>query len=612
LIAGQPPAEDPSVPPSGDDAAGQDTDAPPDAPPDGPTDGPAEEDEDAGDDGPPETPDDDTDASPAGDGEGEGEGEASDVGNTDTEAAGELTPAGELDMEDIFGDTEELDLEELPEDGGPTADTGKGGLLPEGLDARLRIVSSAYFDIDDYGETRRWDPDYPDRGRISRQENRVELYLSYQPNRHIQIVGDIEPVFMGVSDVSTLDDLASRRMLTPFHVESDAAYVAVYDALPGLDVKIGRQVLLWGTADKFNPTNNLNPDDLEDRPLFTEPIANQMIVADFAPLDDRLWFEAVYIPLFFPALLPPSSSAALQDPKSIPPYLDQANIDKIAEAQDFMDTNECFTTRVVGRVEQPEAHVENGQAAFKVGSRLGQLDLSASYYYGRHDIPLPYNTKTNQLFPCNDPMNVPDDGVYYQADAYLRYPRMHVVGLDFATQLPFLGNMGVWGEGGLFMPTQSHSLLIQFPIPIDVTPDDGIANSVTEVDGITVPTDPFLKVTAGLDYTLGKHVYLNGQYVRGFINEFGSSNMGNYLVAGTDLIFFGRHLIFRLFGVTEFPDARSDQYAAAIAPDIIVVPPWGYVTLELGGFALLGSNKSTLAQRGAGSSIVYFKVAGQF
>jgi hypothetical protein len=78
------------------------------------------------------------------------------------------------------------------------------------------------------------------------------------------------------------------------------------------------------------------------------------------------------------------------------------------------------------------------------------------------------------------------------------------------------------------------------------------------------------------------------------------------------LIFFGRHLIFRLFGVTEFPDARSDQYAAAIAPDIIVVPPWGYVTLELGGFALLGSNKSTLAQRGAGSSIVYFKVAGQF
>ena len=93
---------------------------------------------------------------------------------------------------------------------------------------------------------------------------------------------------------------------TPFHMESDAAYVSIIDALPGLDITIGRQIVVWGTADKFSPTNNINPDDLEDRPLFTEPIANQMLVVDFAPWRDKLWFQGVYVPLFYPALLPPS------------------------------------------------------------------------------------------------------------------------------------------------------------------------------------------------------------------------------------------------------------------------------------------------------------------
>lgn len=483
--------------------------------------------------------------------------------------------------------------------------------LPGELHHRLRLVTSTYFDVDDWYGTGRMKRSFPDRGRISRQENRLELYLAYAPNRHIQLVGDIEPVFMGVAQADTLGDLASQRMLTPFHLESDAAYVAIHDALPGLDVKIGRQVLVWGTADKFNPTNNLNPDDLEDRPLFTEPIGNQMIVVDFSPLEDRLWFEAVYVPLFFPALLPPSAAAALEDPHSRPPFARESDVDKIAVAQDLMDANPCFATRVDSHVVHPQASVENGQAAGKIGTSVGQLDLSASYYWGRHDIPLPYAALTERVADC-DPTSPPPDDIYFRTDAFLRYPRMHVAGLDFAAQIPFLANLGVWGEAGLIMPVNRHELRIELPIPLDVTPDDDTPNAVAEVLGPTVYKRPFLKATGGLDYTIGKHVYVNAQYVRGFINEFGAGNMGNYAVAGTDLIFFGRHLVFRLFGVAEFPDARSDQFAAALAPDIIVVPPWGYVTLELGGFALLGGRETNLGQRGAGSSIVYFKVAGQF
>ncbi|MGB1701360.1 MAG: hypothetical protein ACPHRO_15490, partial [Nannocystaceae bacterium] len=136
---------------------------------------------------------------------------------------------------------------------------------------------------------------------------------------------------------------------------------------------------------------------------------------------------------------------------------------------------------------------------------------------------------------------------------------------------------------------------------------------------------PYVKATVGMDYTIGKHVYLQGQYLRGFIDEFGAGNIGNYLVAGSELVFFGRHLILRTFAVVDFPQGKEDVSSTVIAPSLIMVPPWGFVTLELGGFAFLygkkkaesedignAINKTKFGQSAAGSSIVYLKVAGQF
>jgi hypothetical protein len=96
------------------------------------------------------------------------------------------------------------------------------------------------------------------------------------------------------------------------------------------------------------------------------------------------------------------------------------------------------------------------------------------------------------------------------------------------------------------------------------------------------------------------------------IDDFGANNIGNYLVAGTDLVFFGRHLIFRLFAVTDFPRNRSDRASLVLAPNIIMVPPWGYATLELGGFAFVGRNDTKFGQTAVGSSIAYLKIAGSF
>lgn len=531
-----------------------------------------------------------------------------------SESDTEADASGEPGLDDIFGTSEDhTDIEVVSDSDGGTPTEGTTTDAPtstpapprphwtDKLDTRIRIVTSAYYD------TARVEK----RG-FGRQENRLEFYFSYTANEHIQIVGDIEPVFFGVAQVNELGDLASRQLLTPFHVESDAAYVAFNDVLPNLDIKIGRQTLVWGTADKFNPTNNINPDDLEDRPLFTEPIANQMVVVDYAPLGDKLWFQGVYVPVFYPALLPPSAAAALKDPQAPVPFAREEDNAQLDALQSLLAINPRLVPEVSTTIKVPRTRFTNGQSAAKIGTTLGGVDMSFSYYNGRHDIPLPVLVESETKEPAEG------DGAEccYSSHVTLVYPRMQVIGADFSTQLGFLRDMGLWGEGAMFLP-QANELLIEFPIPVDVTPsgqanDDGVANPVSSMQGPTIRSRPFVKATGGLDFSFGKHVYVQGQYLRGFIDEFGSGHIGNYLVGGTDLIFFGRHLIFRMFGVVDLPTGRGDEGSYVLYPELILVPPWGSVTVELGSFFMLGGKDTKFGQPAAGSSMAFLKVVGQF
>lgn len=518
----------------------------------------------------------------------------------------------ELSMDDIFGTDATLeDVEGVgtsPQDGDSAAaatatpavkrSRRRATELKDDLDFNFRVVTSAYFDVAGVEER-----------TFSRNENRLEFTLRYAPNEHIQLVGNVEPVFLGVAQAQFLDDLATRQLLTPFHVESDAAYVAVFDLLPKLDLKIGRQIVQWGTADRFNPTNNINPDDLEDRPLFTEPIANQMVVVDFAPLDDKLWFQAVYVPLFYPALLPPSAAAGLEDAQAPVPFARESDVAKIEELQDTLALDPRLVPTVVGNVRMPKRRFSDGQSAIKLGTSLGGIDASISYYNGRHDIPTPLRVDSSTKDPVEGD---PDEAeCCYRSEVILNYPRMQVLGLDFATQLPFLGDLGLWGEGAMFFPT-AQNLFIEFPIPVDVSPDDDLANPVNNLTGPSITNRPYIKATVGFDYTFGKHVYVQAQYLRGFIDEFGADHIGNYVVGGTELVFFGRHLLFRAFGVIDFPTGPRDNGSYVIYPELVLVPPWGSITFDIGSFFLLGADDTKFGQPAAGSSIVFTKVTGAF
>jgi hypothetical protein len=532
---------------------------------------------------------------------------------------------------DIFGDMSDLDIEdgdaESESDGSTQSSGGRGtwaSRLPGTLDFEFGLLTSVYVDVDDFpvagasptgkpdGYTlgQRWDPNWPGRGTIGRNENRLEFYLNYQPNAHIQLVGGIEPVFMGASRSSNLGDLSSRQMLKPFHVESDKAYVGFLDVAPGLDIKMGRQIVVWGTADKFNPTNNINPDDLEDRPLFTEPIANQMLVVDYSAFEDKLQLQGVWVPIFYPALLPPSAGAALSDPRSPVPFANQESLDDLSFLQDYIGANVRFEPSVFSTVNMPQPHVRNSQAAFKIGSSLGEWDLSASYYYGFHDIPLPYDSQSRSVVPEGEFVDQQPEQprCCFETEAFLLYPRMHVAGFDFATQLKFLGDMGIWGEGALFVPGEEYSMRIQMPLSLNL-PNGGFTN---ELEGVTIRRVPYLKATAGADYSIGKHVLLLAQYMRGFIDEFGADHIGNYIMGGTQLQFLGRQIIAQVFAVGDVPTGAGDPGSFVIAPEFAYTPPWGYVTMKLGAFALVGKRETKFGQLATGSSIAYARFQARF
>jgi hypothetical protein len=90
---------------------------------------------------------------------------------------------------------------------------------------------------------------------------RLRLHTDVSENIAAEVSGDFR--LYGDSAISTIDDLtdpATFYMTDAFIWE---AYLDIYGlGIDGLDVRIGKQRIAWGTADKMNPTDNLNPYDL--------------------------------------------------------------------------------------------------------------------------------------------------------------------------------------------------------------------------------------------------------------------------------------------------------------------------------------------------------------
>ncbi|MCK4360977.1 MAG: hypothetical protein KAV70_04470, partial [Bacteroidales bacterium] len=135
-------------------------------------------------------------------------------------------------------------------------------------------------------------------------ENRLSLQLDKKLFGDSKFHSDVWLRNIGLPKTAKSSDLYNLNIIDPYNLEIREAYVEMYGFLTkNLDVKIGKQRIAWGTADKLNPTDNLNPYDLEDVLDFGRHRGSVALNLIYY-LNNDFSVQGVYIPILQPANMP--------------------------------------------------------------------------------------------------------------------------------------------------------------------------------------------------------------------------------------------------------------------------------------------------------------------
>ena len=414
---------------------------------------------------------------------------------------------------------------------------------------------------------------------------------------------------------SSIANLNGYNAVQPFTFEPQNLYVEGKDLfLKGLDLRVGNQIVLWGVADQFNPTNNLNSDDLRDPLLFGKQQPNFMVKADYW-ITRSFSLSGVLVPIFKPALLPASATLGAADIQRMP-FLDDGLRHRIES--EFAYANAGGYPTVVNSLTPvlPGPSGDNMQFAFRLAGTLAEQDIAFSYYNGRTDFPQPFSNHTKQVDGVRCDPGAPKNCIsgVLATDTLLTYPRMHVYGLNVSGEFnPFkrisesIHGIGYRVEAALIVPQRTTIQLTQDALSALFYPAgeyDYQGKPGMYIPGgqppAVIESTPFAKWTLGLDYTFGAHVYVNAQWVHGLADEFGAGDffhpgytvrasgistqplitnstcvvpkdgtqcaketlaprLGDYLVLGADFKFLDDAGLFRLFTVWGL-DGTFDSY----------------------------------------------------
>ena len=395
---------------------------------------------------------------------------------------------------------------------------------------------------------------------VDRNENRLEFKFQARYG-DARLVSELRAAWFGFLDGPVgIGELANRNTVDPYYLEARAAFLEVNDlVVDGLDLRIGQQLVLWGVGDQFNPTNNINANDIEDILLFGDQRANFMIRADYNFLE-QFSLSAVLVPVFQGAQLPRSSTMATAMIDRVP-IVEEGLRHKIefentitAARYRFLGIDIPATPAVVSAatVELPERSFDNMPFAFRLAGNVFGQDVALSYYRGRHDFPLPLSNHASQRMfgsPICDPASGAGsdefdpslpciDGVI-DTDVVMGYPRVQVIGFNMAGELPLdwidaeLLGIGYRVEFGLYLPDPVEYRVTQDTIfeghPVLEQPageyDYGLGGARPHV----VDGRAFAKWVVGLDYSFGPHWMVNLMWVHGMVDEFGA---GDFLRKG--------------------------------------------------------------------------------
>jgi hypothetical protein len=192
---------------------------------------------------------------------------------------------------------------------------------------------------------------------------------------------------------------------------------------PGVDLRVGKQTIVWGRTDVVNPTDQLAPREFSD-PLETDDERLGVLAARLRASIGRARVEGVIAPSVVLSRLPGSGSRwAPTLPPTVPDPADPARTLKVRYSE--------------VQAGAPAAQMKNAQYAARLSTTLRGWDLSVSYFDGWDDLPA-----TRQRI-------VPVDEGEVRVELRQEYSRRRAVGGDLATTL---GPYSLRAEGAHLMP----------------------------------------------------------------------------------------------------------------------------------------------------------------
>ena len=236
------------------------------------------------------------------------------------------------------------------------------------------------------------------------------------------------------------------------------AFVDLY--LGPVDIRLGHQIIVWGRADAFNPTDNLTPHDMRVR----SPNEDDRRAANLS-LSTTFYFDPVNIELIYVPFYAPSHFPVFELPGPI-----------------------SFTPP-----DYPDMDFEHGTAASRLNMVLPEVGFSVSYLFGYSTFP---------GLSLADFSFGPPPEVSVRFSAY----RHHVAGLDFSTTIGDC--LGLRGEAALRWPVDEpeteHVPLPDVQYVLGVDREFGDFSVIVQYVGRTVLKWEQIEPTGLLELAQGK------------------------------------------------------------------------------------------------------------
>lgn len=366
-------------------------------------------------------------------------------------------------------------------------------------------------------------------------ENRLTIKLDKKITDNSKFYSEVWLRNIGLPGITKSSDLYNKGIVDPYNLEIREAYVQLNGFLTkNIDLTIGRQRIVWGTADKLNPTDNLNPYDLEDILDFGRHRGSDAINLNYY-FNYDFSLQGVFVPFFQSANMPIGIFAnALNPTMEMPSGM---------VLKSFSDT-----------LMMPKYNLgESSTAGLRFKGFAKGVDFSLSYVWGYDG--LPFSTRNTFI-----PVDITGGTSIH---SQLSFARTHIIGADLATSI---AGVGFWAEAAAFIPDNdvimTNDLSAFYPqSPVPVTQDSLVLDK----------TKPYIKFVIGGDYNFSDGSYLNVQYLHGFIHERGNENLNDYFFLRYEKTILNNKLKIAPIGggiiVTNW-DNIKDNYALVYMPEI--------------------------------------------